>query len=824
MNSFKITFFFIAWLHITSVFATSKSKKEISDFSNGFIENKGQFVDSLGENSENVLFKVETKTALVYVTKWGLTYYFLQHNNPSRLKDKNNFLEERQSSKIKWERVDMELLSATIDKRNIRKEGKSMNYSNYYYGHCPEGITKVHAYNKLVIKNIYKGIDWVLYLNENEQQKSGIKYDFIVNPEANLEDIKLKYHGSESMNLILEQKRLSIETRLGSIADEGLVSFSGEQAVDTEFKISDNQAFGFKINERYDTKKPLVIDPALIWSTYYGGNSTDGAYGISSDGTNVFVGGFTTSNFAFFPLNPGGGAYYDGTYGGSGADDAYILKFNTSGVKQWATYYGGSAIDVFYDVHSDGTSLWAVGQTSSANFPTQNPGGGAYFDNALSGTYDACIAKFNATSGALLWSTYYGGTGTESFGSVDYDGTSLWISGSTESADFATQNPGGGAYFDNAIGSTGDAVVLKFTNAGVCQWSTYFGGTTSTESFGTIKSDGTSVWVTGGTNSTNFPTLNPGGGAYFDGTSSTSGDGVIVKFTTAGVLQWSTYYGGDSFDNFTGIYSDGSEVWVTGYTRSSDFSTLNPGGGAYYDGTKTSASFNYDGFILKFNTAGVRQWATYYGGANGTEAMYDIYVDNSFVWVVGTSNSSDFNTMNQTGAYFDNTVSGTDGVIMQFNKSNVLQWSTFVGGTSSDELHTVCSDGTSVWVAGITFSTDYPTQDPGGGAHYDVTLNNIYDIIIMEFDGGSPCGGCTSGGSGSTWTWTGCLGTDWFDPCNWDRQTIPISTSNVIIPNTANKPLINVAGAICNTIEIQSSLGARLDLNSSAGGTLTITQ
>ena len=85
----------------------------------------------------------------------------------------------------------------------------------------------------------------------------------------------------------------------------------------------------------------------------------------------------------------------------------------------------------------------------------------------------------------------------------------------------------------------------------------------------------------------------------------------------------------------------------------------------------------------------------------------------------------------------------------------------------------------------------------------------------------SPCGACPSGGSGTTHTWTGCQDTDWFNACNWDRQTVPTTTSNVIIPNTTNKPQINGGTANCYDITLQSSLGARLDITST--GFLNIT-
>ena len=76
--------------------------------------------------------------------------------------------------------------------------------------------------------------------------------------------------------------------------------------------------------------------------------------------------------------------------------------------------------------------------------------------------------------------------------------------------------------------------------------------------------------------------------------------------------------------------------------------------------------------------------------------------------------------------------------------------------------------------------------------------------------------------SGSTWTWTGCTNTDWFNPCNWDRGSIPNTTSFVVIPPTANDPTISSGTANCFDITVQSSLGAVVNLNSSSGGAINI--
>src|SRR6185436_13224026 len=141
---------------------------------------------------------------------------------------------------------------------------------NYFYPNCPEGIYNVRGFQKITIKEIYPGIDWVLYGSD----KTEMKYDFIVHSGADPGQIKLVYESSKQLQLD-KQGNIQIETPLGTLTEHSPVSYLKETRtpVASNFTASvvDKNNVAVSINVLHPSNSTLIIDPQQVWGTFFSG-------------------------------------------------------------------------------------------------------------------------------------------------------------------------------------------------------------------------------------------------------------------------------------------------------------------------------------------------------------------------------------------------------------------------------------------------------------------------------------------------------------------------------------------------------------------------
>jgi hypothetical protein len=701
------------------LFAAAISNKTVQGWTNnyaGFEENLGQVTDMENNPVSSVLYRLNLPECNIFITETGASFVLYQNQN----------------NQISFARFDVEPVGCKIDKRKIELSDEVVGYSNYYLSHCPNGIMYVKSYRYIKIKDLYPGIDWV-WRYDNK-----VHSEFVVRPNADISQIKLNVKWADTD--LNDGKELVYSTPLGKIHEGEIYVYENEGRQVSAYYKKDEQGFITFDIKGHDKNKTLVIDPPLerLWATYYGGSGQDNCDGSRTMGAittdlsgNIFVTGFTSSTN--FPTNnPGGSAYFQGSNAGS--MDVFILKFSNTGAREWATYYGGSNDEMGISIATDDSqNVFVTGNTFSTSFPTYNPGGGAYYQTS-GGTGDVFILKFTNT-GIRTWATCYcGGSSDVGYSIAADDSGNIFVTGNTYSSNLPTYNPGGGAYFQGSLAGSFDAFVLKFSDAGVREWATYYGGSDDDIGYSLATDISGNVFLTGMTRSTNFPIYDAGGGAYYQTSILGYRTVFILKFSNVGVREWATYYGGSTNDYGLSIATDTlGKIFVTGNTSSTNFPTFDPSGGAYF---QTSNAGSDDAFILKFSNAGVREWATYYGGT-AVDVGRSITIDDSGnLFITGNTLSSNLPIYNPGGgAYYQSTLTGGhEAFIIGFSNIGVREWATYYGGTSTDYGMSITSDVSgNIFLTGFSLSANFPTYNPGGSAYFQGTNAGSYDAYILKF-------------------------------------------------------------------------------------------
>lgn len=699
-------FLFLLFFYSASTQTDSENTRNVDEWlsssgEKGFEENNGQMTDAEGNAVSYVLFKTESPGMNFWITETGLVLQtFRLEEKDEESEDlfyiKENEIEYKKDENviIKWERIDIELKGARIRKENISREYSSESSTNYFYPICAKGIYGSKEYRKLTIKDVYPYIDWVFYRKED----GTLKYDFVIHPGGDYKHIELIYKSKTPIK-INEQGELVQYTAYGNIKENAPVSFYKEKKIETHFIRQSQKNIFINEDPGYETAIKFILLTSHV-----------------SD---------LTSDLIIDPQ------------------------------LTWATFFGGNLADGPKSIETDLLgNVYAIWYSLSTTIPSLNPGAGSYFQGVTGASQDVVIAKFN-NSGVHLWTTFFGGGGSDSPGSIAIDNNNnVYIVGSTYSTNLPVQFLAGAFNAGTAIGG-GDGFILKFNSSSVLLWGTYFGGTLI-DGCGAVTTDVSgNIFVTGTTGSTNasFP-LSTWGGAFYQGTSGGSGDVFVARFTSAGVLQWSTFYGGSSGENGQTIDVDAlGNIYVAGYTSSTNFPVLSA-----FQGAKSG---NLDGFLIKFNNTGVRQWATYYGGSDD-EDNFSVAADkNGNVFLLGYTESSNLPVLNASGgAYYQGTygggtggaIGGGDAFIVKFNGAGVRQWATYYGGSLGEHLQSndniAIDDCDNLYISLDTKSTDITlkalscsyndnSHNGGGTDQFIVRFSNGGVLQWASYFGGS---------------------------------------------------------------------------------------
>jgi hypothetical protein len=448
----------------------------------------------------------------------------------------------------------------------------------------------------------------------------------------------------------------------------------------------------------------------LIYSTYLGGINDEKAFAIAVDsGGSAYVTGFTQSpNFpttptAFQPIST------TGILPGN-SSDAFVTKLSPAGnALVYSTFLGGStnAENGFAIAVDSSGCAYITGTTASIDFPTKN----AYQPMLSSGglNVDAFVTKVSADGTTLIYSTYLGGGGSggslsesginEGYGiAVDSSG-SAYVTGTTDSTAFPTQNP-----LQPNLAGDFNAFVTKFSPGGnTLVYSTYLGGSKTDSGFGIAIDASDNAYVTGKTASTDFPTVNAFQPAFGGG----NDDAFVAKLNPDGsALVYSTYLGGGGSEgNLSRIALDNAgDAYIVGSTDSQDFPIANA-----IQSARSGPGDN--AFITKLNAEGNGLIYSTYLGGNSLNLGFGIAADASGnAYISGQTWSGNFPTVNP----YQGSLRGTDDAFI----AKIVQPPVQLTGAASRKIHGNAG----------TFDVDLPlTGNPGiecrsGGANNDYTI------------------------------------------------------------------------------------------------------
>ncbi|MGH9178807.1 MAG: SBBP repeat-containing protein, partial [Acidimicrobiales bacterium] len=430
--------------------------------------------------------------------------------------------------------------------------------ANYLKGDPRSWVTGVPGYDQVRFDDVYPGIDLVY-----RSAGRALKYDLVVAPGADPSRIGLDVEPAAGAR-IEAGGDLVIATAAGEVRHEAPVVYQpdGRQrdGVAASYSRRPDGTFGFRLGT-YDPSRPLVIDPAVVYSTLFGGVGAESSGGIAADGPgNAYLTGQTAA--ADLPL----AGPLQGTR--LGASDAFVTKLNPAGTALvYSTYLGGSDAESGLGIALDaGGSAYVTGSTASTNFPT-TPGA---FQTTKGASTDAFVAKLDPAGSALTYATFLGGGAADVGRGIAVDGAgNAYVTGEASSTNFPTAAP-----IQGANAGAPDAFVTRLDSAGAAlTWSTYLGGGGADVGRGIALDPSANAYVAGSTSSDNFPVA-----AALQGTRPGGDDGFVTKIGAAGSsLAYSTYLGGLGPDQANAVAVDAAgSAHVAGSTSSTDFPTALP--------------------------------------------------------------------------------------------------------------------------------------------------------------------------------------------------------------------------------------------------------
>lgn len=475
------------------------------------LPNKGQWEDTY-------LFRADLKSCKLFVSKGQLDYLFYDANQIYEAQHHHNFdgQLDMHGIRVKFLGANPEAVYSGI--------GQSTEYYNFFQGNNPlRWKSEIYAHNGMYVSNIYPNIDF-----EFKEINGSLKYNFIVRPGGDYNQIKIQYEGADSV--FIKDGELNIKTRFGIIKELKPYVYesknNSESVINSAYVLEGN-IMKFELGSKRHAGSTIVIDPVLVFSSYSGSQADNFGYTATYDskgrgiaGGTVFDVGFPTTTGAFQRNFAGGNIELEKI--GYVQRDCGITVYAPDGKSLlFCTYLGGafSNDQPHSMIVDDNDNLIVMGSTKSSDFPI---GITPSFDAIYNGKSDIFVVKFSGNGSQLLAGTFVGGTsydglnGDRPSGNVsqllynyadDFRGevivdanNDVYVATSTMSSDFPLLNA-----FDDTYGGGQDGCVFKLSaDLSTMLFASYIGGDGDDAAYSMDLGTHSDLYVTGGTNTTSF--------------------------------------------------------------------------------------------------------------------------------------------------------------------------------------------------------------------------------------------------------------------------------------------------------------------------------
>ncbi len=626
--------------------------------------------------------------------------------------------------------------------------------SNYFIGNNPaRWHHNVPHYARVKYRGVYPGVDLVYYGNQGQ-----LESDYVLAPGANPGQIELRVDGARSLKLD-SQGDLVLATASGDVLLRKPRAYQeiagGRQEIPTSYIQRGPHLVGIRVSG-YDSRQPLIIDPVMVYSTYLGGTKTDTVSAIAVDSAgNAYVTGSTVSTD--FPTTSGALQPNWPMPTASTAHVVFVTEINPGGTNLvYSTYLGGTGSGPSENgagiaVDASGNAF-ITGTTVASDFPITP---GTAFQSVVLGTGGtAFLTELNPTGSALVYSSYFGGSGGDAGQGIALDASGIaYITGTTTSFNFpitlsptsafqTTNNSANGAAFISKIDTTK-------TGTGSLVYSTYLGGGGGNAGTAIAVDSSAKVYVTGFTSATDFPI--PAGVNTFQTAIKGTTNAFVVRLDTtvsgSPSLLYSTYLGGTGSGTKNGAPDEGHgiavdpnfNVYVAGTTGSTDFPVTS---GAFQIINKSA--FPITAFVARLDTTTTGSASEVYGtylGGTGFEQGFALALDSAKnAYVTGLTSSAGFPITPGAPQTVLNGVQSAYVSVLNPTGSTLV-FSTFWGGEATDIGFGIALDTASppnIYLTGTTTSHNPPFVT--SATAFQKNLNASKDAFVAKFSPASSAG------------------------------------------------------------------------------------